>query len=230
MATDAISAISTSSSSASALSDSRKSIADNFDTFLGILTTQLKNQNPLEPLDTNQFTQQLVQFTGVEQQLKTNEYLEALVLGTGSDAMLASSLANQAVNLIGKEVTAGTSSAELKDGEATWTYTIAKDAPASTITISDVSGNIVYSGQHALTAGQGDFVWDGKDQSGLAFDEGTYNISIDAKTAEGTSVTALTQFKGTVDSVDLTGNEPVLMVNGSKVYLDQILSVGSASS
>ncbi len=228
MATDAVSA--TSTTSTSALSNSRASIAENFDTFLGILTTQLKNQNPLEPLDTNQFTQQLVQFTGVEQQLKTNEYLEALVLGSGSDAMLVSSLANQAVNLIGKEVTAGSNSAELKDGEATWTYTLANDAPSSQITITDSSGNIVYSGQHELSAGQGDFVWDGQDQSGLAFDDGTYTMSIDAKTADGTSVTALTQFKGTVESVDLTGSEPVLMVNGSKVYLDEILSVGSASS
>ena len=55
-------------------------IADNFDTFLQLLTTQLKNQNPLDPLDTNQFTQQLVQFTWVEQQLKTNEFLEAMML------------------------------------------------------------------------------------------------------------------------------------------------------
>src|SRR6187431_2602810 len=58
----------------------RQTLAGNFDTFLRLLTTQLKNQNPLDPLDTNQFTQQLVQFTGVEQQLKTNQFLEAMML------------------------------------------------------------------------------------------------------------------------------------------------------
>src|SRR6188474_2682957 len=54
-------------------------LASNFTTFLTLLTTQLKNQNPLEPLDTNQFTSQLVQFAGVEQQLKVNDQLSALV-------------------------------------------------------------------------------------------------------------------------------------------------------
>ena len=55
-------------------------IASNFTTFLQLLTTQLKNQNPLDPLDTNQFTQQLVQFAQVEQQMKSNDLLSGLVL------------------------------------------------------------------------------------------------------------------------------------------------------
>src|SRR5882672_11737048 len=76
-------------------------IAGNFDTFLQLLTTQLKNQNPLDPLDTNQFTQQLVQFSSVEQQLKTNDYLSALVAGNTNSVQTA------AVNFIGKTVTAG---------------------------------------------------------------------------------------------------------------------------
>src|SRR5215212_11938506 len=75
-------------------------LAKNFDTFLSILTTQLKNQNPLEPLDTNQFTQQLVQFSSVEQQLKTNEFLEALVQAN------ANSINSNAVSYIGKTISA----------------------------------------------------------------------------------------------------------------------------
>ena len=57
----------------------KATLAQNFDTFLTLLTTQLKNQNPLEPLDTNQFTSQLVQFAQVEQQLKSNDQLATLV-------------------------------------------------------------------------------------------------------------------------------------------------------
>ena len=68
-----------SSSSSSSNTIDRQTIANNFDTFLQLLTTQLKNQNPLDPLDTNQFTQQLVEFSGVEQQLKTNDFLASLV-------------------------------------------------------------------------------------------------------------------------------------------------------
>lgn len=218
------------STSVSKLDTSRKSIADNFDTFLSILTTQLKNQNPLEPLDTNQFTQQLVQFTGVEQQLKTNEFLEAMLAGGQSDAVLMSTLANQAVNLIGKTVVAGSSAAKLENGNASWTYTLGADAPATQVTIRDASGAIVYGGQQALKAGQGNFEWDGKDQSGLSFPDGVYSITIDARTDTGAPVTALTQVRGVVESADMTGDQPVLMVNGARVYLDAVLSVSGTPS
>src|SRR6185369_15341862 len=87
------------STSAGALTNSRSTIADNFDTFLQLLTTQLKNQNPLDPLDTNQFTQQLVQFTSVEQQLKTNDFLSAMVQSQQASASA------QAASYIGKTVT-----------------------------------------------------------------------------------------------------------------------------
>ncbi len=94
-----------------ALSGSRTTIAQNFDTFLQILTTQLKNQNPLDPLDTNQFTAQLVQFTGVEQQLKTNEFLETLMLSSQNTAK------SDAVSYIGKEVTSSGKTGELTEAE-----------------------------------------------------------------------------------------------------------------
>src|SRR6187402_248688 len=96
-----------SSSGGSALASSRQTIAQNFDTFLQLLTTQLKNQNPLDPLDTNQFTQQLVQFTGVEQQLKTNEFLEAMMLANQNSGK------SNAVGYIGKTITASGVKSEL---------------------------------------------------------------------------------------------------------------------
>src|ERR1700754_3604547 len=88
------------SSSSGGIASDTSTIAGNFDTFLSLLTTQLQNQNPLDPLDTNQFTSQLVQFSSVEQQLKTNDFLEALLLSNGNAA------SSQAVGYIGKEVTA----------------------------------------------------------------------------------------------------------------------------
>ena len=206
----------------SSLTSSRKTIADNFDTFLSILVTQLKNQNPLEPLDTNQFTQQLVQFTSVEQQLKTNEFLEALVLGNQAGDANA---ANQAVNLIGKTIVAGSSTTQLKDGKASWTYTASNDAPDTTVTIRNKAGAVVFTQKMSIAAGQATFEWDGKDQSGLEFDEGLYSMTVDARDENGKIVNVLTQVKGMVDTVDLTGDEPVLMVNGSRVYLDSVLSV-----
>jgi flagellar basal-body rod modification protein FlgD len=226
MSVDAVSGAGATSS----LATSRKTIADNFDTFLSLLTTQLKNQNPLEPLDTNQFTQQLVQFTSVEQQLKTNEYLEALVLGNQNANSSKYDAANQAVGLIGKTVVAGSSVSELKDGKASWTYTLGSDAPNSTVTIRNQYGETVYSAAQSLSRGQGTFEWDGKDTGGLDYEPGVYSITIDARDSADNPVTALTQIKGVVDSVDLTGDEPVLTVGGSRINLASIFSVSATDT
>src|SRR6187549_1912154 len=79
-------------------SDKTTGIADNFQTFLTLLTTQLQHQNPLDPLDTNQFTQQLVQFAGIEQQLKSNEQLKSLV------ALQKSAQSTEALIYVGQTV------------------------------------------------------------------------------------------------------------------------------
>lgn len=223
MAIDSIAASGAAASSSTA--NSRKTIAANFDTFLQILTTQLKNQNPLEPLDTNQFTQQLVQFTGVEQQLQTNDYLKELVLGTQAAETAAINASNQAVNMIGKTVVAMSDSIALADGEASWTYTASAAAPETTVTIRNSRGEVVFSEELALSAGQNTYEWDGKDQSGLDYPDGTYSISFDARDASGNAVSILTQVKGVVDTVDLTGDQPVMIVNGSRVLLGSVLSV-----
>jgi flagellar basal-body rod modification protein FlgD len=204
---------------------SRKTIADNFDTFLSLLTTQLRNQNPLEPLDTNEFTQQLVQFTSVEQQLKTNDYLEALVLGNQNTAGSQYAANNQAISMIGTTVVAQSSVTTLKDGAAEWTFTLGKSAPNSEVTIRNDTGAIVFTKQLSLSEGQASFEWDGKDESGLDYPEGNYSITINAQDADSNHVTALTQVRGEVDSVDLTGDLPVLMVGGARINLDAVLSV-----
>ncbi len=211
--------------SPSSLISSRKSIADNFDTFLTLLTTQLKNQNPLEPLDTNQFTQQMVQFTSVEQQLKTNEFLEALVLGNQNLAGNKYAANNQAIGMIGKTITAQSSVAVLEDGQASWTFTLGRDAPNSEVTIRNEAGAVVFTKQLSLSSGQASFEWDGKDASGLEYPSGNYSITIEARDANENLVTALTQVQGTVERVDLTGDMPILMVGGSRINLDAVLSV-----
>src|SRR3954449_11186367 len=104
-------------------------IADNFQTFLTLLTTQLQNQNPLDPLDTNQFTQQLVQFAGVEQQLKQNEQLKSLI------ALEKSAQSTQALVYVGNTVAVDGSKAQF-DGSATWNLKADKSATA-TVTITN---------------------------------------------------------------------------------------------
>lgn len=204
----------------SGLSSSRKTIAENFDTFLSILTTQLKNQNPLDPLDTNQFTSQMVEFTGVEQQLKTNEFLEALISANEQN------FTSQAVSYIGKEVTAFSNKADLKDGNATWTYGMTEDAAEATITIKNSAGAVVYTEKAPLDGGENDYIWDGKTSDGTIAPEGKYSISIDAVNEAGGKISNYTMTSGMVDSVDFAGPEPILIVNGTKVELSAVAKVG----
>src|SRR5881392_1379926 len=110
-------------------SDKTTGIADNFQTFLTLLTTQLQNQSPLDPLDTNQFTQQLVQFAGIEQQMKGNDALTSLV------SMEKSAQATQALVFVGQKVDIDGSTAQFANGSATWNLNAPKGA-STTITIT----------------------------------------------------------------------------------------------
>ncbi len=207
----------------SAATTSRASIANNFDTFLLLLTTQLKNQNPLDPLDTNQFTQQLVQFAGVEQQIRSNESLEALV------NLNKTSQLSTAMNYVGATVTAEGATSALKSGVATW-YVTAPRAASATINIADSTGNVVYTHDTTLEAGTNGFSWDGKMSNGQTAPEGQYTIKINAKDASGQGVTISTQFSGVVDAVDLSGSEPLLMVGTALLSLDKVKAVQKPST
>ena len=121
------------SSAAASQAATRQTIAGNFDTFLQLLTTQLQNQNPLDPLDTNQFTQQLVQFSSVEQQLKTNDYLAKLVDASATDR------AASAGGYLGATITADGSTTTLANGQATWNLSLNKPATKATINIVNAS-------------------------------------------------------------------------------------------
>ena len=202
----------------SALAGSRQTIAQNFDVFLQILTTQLRNQNPLDPLDTNQFTQQLVQFTGVEQQLKTNEFLEAM--------MTSSQNANnaQAVSYVGKIVTASGTKSELVDGEAVWHFGVDK-AATITATVRDKDGNTVFTKQGQVSQGERDFTWDRLGTDGRKRPDGSYYITIEARDSDGKLINVATEMTGEVTGVDFTGSEPVLIIGGARVNLSAVLSV-----
>ncbi|MBN8800655.1 MAG: hypothetical protein BGO82_14240 [Devosia sp. 67-54] len=217
-----VSGVGSSSSSSSSSVVDRTTIANNFDTFLQLLTTQLKNQNPLDPLDTNQFTQQLVEFSGVEQQLKTNDFLSSLVQAN------ANTTNSNAVNYIGKTVTASGVRSELVNGQAQWQFSVS-DASTVTVNVKDENGNTVYSEQGSMKAGAGTFTWDGKDNQGNVKPDGTYTISMQAVTAEGKTINVSTETTGTVTGVDFTGSEPVLLVGKARLNLSGVTSVRTAS-
>jgi flagellar basal-body rod modification protein FlgD len=207
------------SSTASTSGVDKDTIAGNFQTFLTLLTTQLKNQNPLDPLDTNQFTAQLVQFAGVEQQLKQNDQLATLV------SLQKSAQSTAALEFVGKTVSVDGATAPLQDGAATWGLTVPKPATA-TINIKSATGQTVYSGNYSLDAGaRQPFVWDGKDSSGLQWPDGNYTIAITAKDANGQPVAVATEIEAPVDSADLSASPPTLSIAGQDYTLEKIKRV-----
>jgi flagellar basal-body rod modification protein FlgD len=196
-------------------------LASNFTTFLQLLTTQLKNQNPLDPLDTNQFTQQLVQFAQVEQQLKSNDQLEALV------NLQKTAQSTQALQFAGKTVTVDGKTSRLANNQAGWTFSSPKPASA-TVVITNAAGQTVYNGNFTVNAGTQNFIWDGRGTNGTVWPEGDYSISVTAKDASGQSVAISTEVQGVVDSVDLTKDPPVLSIGGHDFTLDKVKRVISS--
>ncbi len=208
----------TNSSSSSSASSGANTIAGNFNTFLQLLTTQLKNQNPLDPLDTNQFTQQLVQFASVEQQINMNQNLSALV------SLEQAAQSTVAMTYLGATVSVEGSTTQLTDSQAQWTFSVPKPANA-TVNITDSTGQTVYSASYSMQAGMQNFVWDGKGNDGTQWPDGTYKLSITATDASGQPVAVTTQVEGVVDSVDLSQNPPVLSVGGQNFTPNQIKRV-----
>ncbi|BCB18700.1 flagellar hook capping FlgD N-terminal domain-containing protein [Bosea sp. ANAM02] len=208
----------TSGTSTSTVTGSTNGIANNFDQFLLLLTTQLKNQSPLDPLDTNQFTQQLVQFAGVEQQLKTNETLGSLL------SLSAAGTATNAVGFIGATVTADGTATRLIDGKADWKVNMPSTGTA-TITIKDSNGSVVQTLTKTLAAGDQTFTWDGSTSLGTKAPDGEYSITIDAKNVAGESITAKTQISGVVDGVDFTSSIPMLKIGSISIPIDKVKSV-----
>lgn len=193
-------------------------IADNFSSFLQLLTTQLQNQNPLDPLDTNQFTQQLVQFAQVEQQLKSNDQLSTLV------SLQQTAQATNAISFVGKTVAVDGSTAKLTSGSARWSFSVDKPATA-TVSIKSSTGQVAYSGSYTISPGPQEFDWDGRDSNGTQWPDGNYTLSVTATDASGQTVAVSTETQGIVDSVDLTQSPPVLAIGSDTFSIDKIKRV-----
>jgi flagellar basal-body rod modification protein FlgD len=185
---------------------SESQLAANFDTFLLLLTTQLKNQDPLEPMDSNEFTQQLVQFSQVEQQINSNKNLEALI------ALTKAGSAADAVSYLGKTLTLTDGTAALMNGEAHWVYALENDAATATLTILNSRGQVVRTAQAQVDAGLHSFDWDGTGNGGVALPPGPYRLIVTAKTNDGVSIGTRVASQGVITEVDLTGDEPILMI------------------
>jgi flagellar basal-body rod modification protein FlgD len=203
-------------------------LAGNFDTFLQLLTTQLQNQNPLDPLDTNQFTEQLVEFASVEQQVNMNTNLQTLI------SLQQTAQATSAMQFLGSNVTINSNTAALSNATgtpATWSFS--SPSPATgTVTISNSTGQVAYSGNISLGTGSQTYTWNGQGNNGVAWPDGNYTLAINATGANGQPVTISTQVQGVVSAINVSQNPPQVTVGGQSYPITaiQAISNGSASS
>jgi flagellar basal-body rod modification protein FlgD len=207
------------------INSSRASLTQNFETFLSLLTAQLKNQDPLSPMDSNQFTAQLVQMSGVEQQLLTNDLLKSLV--SQSNGSLTGG-----VSYIGKTITAAGDAAKLSGGDAKWSYELAANAASVELEITDAAGNVVWKGPAPdKTAGIHDFVWDGKNSAGSKLvDGGVYKLKVTAKSSSGATIQSQPLIRGRATGVEMANGEAYLTIGDSIVALANVISVEETPS
>jgi len=216
-----------SSTSTSAASNSNgsalSSLTSNYSDFLSLLTTQLQNQDPSSPMDSSQFTSELVQFSGVEQQINTNTDLSNLLSLTSSGNIA------QASSMLGSTVTATATELPLQNGSAQLTF----DAPSAepvNITVSNSSGETLYDAAVNATAGNNGWSWNGTDSSGATLPDGAYNVSVTNTASDGTATPIPFTVTGTATSVDSANNALTLNLGAVNVPFTAITSVNKAST
>lgn len=207
------------SSTNSQSSSASKALNANFDAFLKMLITQMQNQDPTNPMDSNQFTQQLVQMSSVEQQIQTNRNLETLIT-TNSIAN-----ANTAVSLLGKQVEGSGTASLLKNGQADWTFDLAADAPSTTVSVVNSQGATVYSEELEGKEGSNEFTWDGTGSDGSTYPDGSYFLKVTANDADGNAVAADTRTSGIVTAIDMSTTDPLLTINGAQIRYSEITAI-----
>jgi flagellar basal-body rod modification protein FlgD len=219
MSTMQVNATTASQGAGAAQSNAAQQLTGNFNTFLTLLTTQLKNQDPTSPMDSSQFTQQLVAFSQVEQQINTNQNLQTLI-SQGQSANGA-----YAMSYLGRTVSVAGGPGALDGGKADWTYNLGNQSAATTLNITNANGAVVYSAAGETASGSHDFAWDGTDANGNQLPDGTYTLKVDAKAADGTAVQAAVSSKGVVNEVDMSGANPMLMIGPMSVPPSSVTTV-----
>jgi flagellar basal-body rod modification protein FlgD len=194
-------------------------LAGNIDTFLTLLTTQLRNQDPLKPLDTEKFTSQLVQFASVEQSIKTNSHLEALI------ALQGATDRQSALDFIGREARVATNMAQFANGRADWTYVLPQDARAVSLSVLDEKGNVAARLPGAASAGAHAFSWNGTMPDGRAAPDGVYRLQIDAIAADGAAIAADIESQARVLAASFGAGAPKLETTLGAIELHQIRRV-----
>lgn len=215
----------TSATSTTATTSDNSAMAElggNFDMFLKLLTTQMQNQDPLDPMDTSQYTQQLVQYSQVEQSIQQNSTLKDILSRLSAQDMA------QASSFIGREAEFASGVSGLSDKPAQWNWTADRQVSTLTATITDSTGRVVET--RTVTPSQaGRFSWDGTLTGGGQAPAGSYTLSLAAVDASGASVPVTVHSIGTVDEVTAANGVVSLGVNGAQLDSTSLVRLAAAA-
>ena len=212
----------TGTSTGTAASDKALSgLGSDFNTFLTLLTTQLQNQDPTSPMDTNAMTQQLVQFANVEQQIAQNKNLETLVGLQNNNANSA------AVAYIGHEVQVEGNTTDVTSSGTTWGYEFDAIPEAVTLNVLNEAGALVYTEEGNTTAGtRHSFNWNLIDGSGGGLTPGNYTMNVSALDSAGQPIDVKVDSTGLVSAVQATATGPELLIGDDiTVALAKIMKI-----
>ena len=195
------------------------------DAFLRLLVKQLETQDPLNPIESEQFTSQLTQFNSLDQLVNINKTLETVAAGQTTLSNL------QATAFIGREVTADGSQLHLDDtGESSIFYQLQADATRVVVHVTDSTGSLVRTLElGAQGAGEHSLVWDGKDNSGNPTAPGVYDFEVNAFDVAGEIVSAQTRIQGVVTGVSLRGGNPVVHIGDLELSTSAVTSIRETS-
>ena len=197
----------------------KSTIGADFNMFLKLLTTQMQNQDPLSPMDSAQYTQQLVQYSQVEQSVQQTGALKDILASLSTQTM------TQAAGFIGRDAEFNTAVSGLGVAPARWSYTASGELGAATATITDASGKIVDTRAITLTDSNGKYSWDGMLPNGTKAADGAYSLSLSAKNAAGVNVPVTIRGVGTVSGVSALNGIVSLGVNGVTMPISALLSL-----
>jgi flagellar basal-body rod modification protein FlgD len=210
----------TASAASPPAADSLGSLSSNFNNFLSMLMTQLKNQDPTSPMDTNQFTSELVQFSSVEQQINTNTSLTQLIqLTQGGEVMQASAMT-------GKQVTASSDHVPLQNGKGIIQFSTTTAQPVD-IAIFDANGAKLSDSMLMSSAGTNTWTWNGTDGSGRTVPDGSYKFAVVGANADGTTTALAASVIGRATGVQSQSNGIQLQLGALSIDFSKVQSVGN---
>lgn len=202
--------------------DDQAQLEEDLNQFLTLLVTQLENQDPLDPMDSTEFTSQLVQFASVEQQIYQNSNLEQLV-GLQENNQISSM-----VNFIDKVVEVEGQNIPLENGQAEFTYNLPANAKTASIIIRDSLGITVFEQDAETSAGEHTFTWDGTNRNGQSVPDGSYTAVVTGLDPQNEVLTISQTAFGRVTGVGIDNGNTSLFMGDIEVPQTGVISVKEA--